>query len=105
VRLNRLQSTSVPASREVIDAFGRIAGLAGARVRLMVSQRIGLPVTFTWWRPVILLPVELCDEGDLALRFCLAHERSHIEAGFPTLAAGDVGATVSLLSAVVLVAG
>ena len=47
---------------------------------LLESDRIALPFTFTWARPVILLPATLCDAGEPgALRYVLAHEWSHVE--------------------------
>jgi protocatechuate 3,4-dioxygenase beta subunit len=39
-----------------------------------------LPFTYTWARPVILLPSTLCDDGEPGvLRYVLAHEWSHVE--------------------------
>ncbi len=47
---------------------------------MLESDSVKLPFTFTWIRPVIVLPSALCDEGDSReLRYCLAHEWSHIE--------------------------
>lgn len=47
---------------------------------LLESNRIALPFTYTWIRPVILLPAGLCDRDDSgALRDVLAHEWSHVE--------------------------
>jgi beta-lactamase regulating signal transducer with metallopeptidase domain/protocatechuate 3,4-dioxygenase beta subunit len=79
VQLFRLRMASVPAAPAVIAEFRRIAGAGGDRVRLLVSERMQLPLTFTWLRPVIILPAQLCQESGGALRFCLAHEWSHIE--------------------------
>jgi protocatechuate 3,4-dioxygenase beta subunit len=51
----------------------------------MMSERISAPVVFGGFRPfrpVIVLPASICDSGDrTALRFCLAHEWSHVERG------------------------
>ena len=56
------------------------AGPAGERVVLLESDRIALPFTYTWARPVILLPAALCDGSEPeALRYVLAHEWSHVE--------------------------
>ncbi len=53
----RVTRSARPARRAVSDRFLAISGPAGARVRLMESERIVLPFTFTWKRPVILLPI------------------------------------------------
>src|SRR5262249_23207123 len=62
--------------------FSGIAGATGDRVLLRASDRVELPLMFTAWRPVILLPQALCDGPDTAaLRYCLAHEWSHVQRG------------------------
>ena len=69
-----------PAPPAVREHFLAISGPAGARVRLLESDRIALPFTYTWIRPVILLPSALCARGDEeALKYALAHEWSHVE--------------------------
>jgi beta-lactamase regulating signal transducer with metallopeptidase domain len=71
---------TVPAA--VRSTFDAISGPAGQSVRLLQSDHIEFPFTYTWFRPVILLPTALVrnDGGeDAALRYCLAHEWSHIE--------------------------
>ena len=79
-RLIVLCRASGPVPRSVVGLFREIAGPSGDGVRLLASNRIELPLTFTLWRPVIVLPAGLCQDGDpAALRFCLAHEWSHIE--------------------------
>jgi uncharacterized GH25 family protein len=75
-----LHRTAVPAPRPVVELFRAIAGRAGDGVRLLMSDRLELPVMSGWWRPAILLPANLCRGGDpAALRYCLAHEWSHVE--------------------------
>ena len=69
-----------PAPAAVRDRFLAISGPAGERVRLLVSDRIALPFTYTWARPVILLPARSATGDDeAALRYALAHEWSHVE--------------------------
>src|SRR5207248_1617183 len=64
----------------VMRSFRAVAGPGAERVRLLVSDRVRLPIMFGWWRPVIMLPADLCRDGDAAaLRYCLAHEWSHVE--------------------------
>ena len=67
--------------RHVESLFEGIAGSAGQRVRLGMSDRISLPLTFGWLRPVILLPAGHCDGDEEGLRYGLAHEWSHAERG------------------------
>jgi beta-lactamase regulating signal transducer with metallopeptidase domain len=69
-----------PVPQAVRQRFLALSGPAGERVRLLVSDRIALPFTYTWSAPVILLPGDLCAPGDAAaLRYALAHEWSHVE--------------------------
>ena len=78
-QLCRLLAGAVPVSSDVNDLFRTIAGPSGKRVCLLSSQRIPLPLTFTLWRPFIVLPAPLEAEGVAALKYCLAHEWSHVE--------------------------
>ncbi len=76
----RITLGSRPGRQSLRDRFLAISGPAGERVRLIESDRIALPVTFSWTRPVILLPSDLCECGDEeALNYTLAHEWSHVE--------------------------
>ena len=56
-----------------------MSGRAGERVRLLVSDRVALPFTYTWATPVIVLPAGLCTGDDEGLQYALAHEWSHVE--------------------------
>src|SRR5262249_40397486 len=74
VKLLRLVRSTYPLPDTVRAVFRHIAGEAGNRVRLLASERIDLPLTFTWRHPVIVVPASLCQSSDeRALRFCLAH--------------------------------
>ncbi len=76
----RIRRASQPVPPEVMEVFRKIAGPAGRAVVLVESDLVPLPFTYTWARPVVVLPKALCAEGDSQeLRFCLAHEWSHIE--------------------------
>ena len=82
VKLRRLTRSCYPAPAEVAELLDQIAGPAARRVRLLASDRLDLPVMFGWRRPAIVLPGALCRSGDAeALRYCLAHEWSHVESG------------------------
>lgn len=77
VRLCRSTYHAPPAAQALFEA---VAGPAGRGVRLLASDRLDLPLTFGWRRPVIVLPGALCQAGDeAALRYGLAHEWSHVE--------------------------
>jgi protocatechuate 3,4-dioxygenase beta subunit len=80
LRMVWLNRSTQPAPRWVAELLRAIAGDGGARVRLRCGDRVASPMVSGGWRPVILLPQYLCDGGNVAeLRFCLAHEWSHIE--------------------------
>jgi beta-lactamase regulating signal transducer with metallopeptidase domain len=76
----RVTRAARPARPEICDAFCEISGPPGRDVFLLESDMVELPFTFTWARPVVVLPRSLCDAGgSQELRFCLAHEWCHIE--------------------------
>jgi beta-lactamase regulating signal transducer with metallopeptidase domain len=80
--LFRLTRSARPVRQAVRDCLLRISGPEGECVRLLASDRIASPLTYTWARPVILLPGSLCQSEDPeALRYSLAHEWSHVEQG------------------------
>ncbi len=76
----RIRRAARPASPQIQKIFDEIAGPAGQAVVLLETDLVTLPFTYTWARPVVVLPGALCAEGDSQeLRFCLAHEWSHVE--------------------------
>jgi beta-lactamase regulating signal transducer with metallopeptidase domain len=76
----RICRAARPVPARVRALFRKITGPAGRRTVLLESDLVQLPFTYTWARPVIVLPQALCDAGNSQeLRFCLAHEWSHIE--------------------------
>jgi len=78
VALGRLLRETEPAPK----AVRRMArALAGKRCpRLLVSRRIRVPFSLGLWRPVVVLPVALCeDETSPALRWVLVHELAHVQ--------------------------
>ncbi|MCO6047878.1 carboxypeptidase regulatory-like domain-containing protein [Aeoliella sp. ICT_H6.2] len=82
IKLQNLYRHSDDVPPQTRREFDLIAGEEGRRVRLCNSRSILSPITWGTWRPVIALPQSL-QEGDdsLALRFCLAHEWSHVRRG------------------------
>ena len=82
VLLWRIARAARPATEKVHELFRLICGPPGSGVVLLESDTVALPFTFTWRRPVIVLPSALCvKEDSQELRYCLAHEWSHIERG------------------------
>ncbi len=80
VLLWRVTRAARPVPAAVRDVFLAIAGPAGERVRLLESNDIALPFTYTLACPVILVPTSLTDSAERdALRYVLAHEWSHVE--------------------------
>ena len=76
----RIVHVARPVQPQIQELFNEVGGEEGDRVAVLESETVKLPFTFTWLRPVIVLPSELCGAGDSReLRFCLAHEWSHIE--------------------------
>ncbi|MFI5459455.1 MAG: M56 family metallopeptidase [Isosphaerales bacterium] len=80
ILLWRVARLARPVPPEIHEVFRDLKGPAGRAVLLLESDTVDLPFTYTWARPVIVLPRALCAGGDSQeLRFCLAHEWSHIE--------------------------
>jgi beta-lactamase regulating signal transducer with metallopeptidase domain/protocatechuate 3,4-dioxygenase beta subunit len=79
-RLLLLMRSTSPAPAHVAALFRQVTRGKGDGVRLLMSDQIDMPLTFTCGRPVVVLPRAHCHSGgSAALRYCLAHEWSHIE--------------------------
>jgi len=78
-RLRRLVLSAADASPAAGEMWDAISLGSGRRVRLLVSTEITTPLTFGWWRPVVVIPLSVATGGGQSLRYCLAHEWSHIE--------------------------
>jgi beta-lactamase regulating signal transducer with metallopeptidase domain len=76
--LARIMWTSRPVPPHCRELLGQIAGRAGDRVRLVASRHVNQPLASAWGRPVIVLPENLCGD-EQSLRWCLAHEWTHVE--------------------------
>ena len=80
MRLTRVRRTTEPVPAWVSGVLRQIAGPAAERVQVLATSMIEVPITCGWRRPVILLPRRLLEvREENALRYCLAHEWSHIE--------------------------
>jgi hypothetical protein len=78
IAVARLRSLSVPAAPECEALLREVAGGAAKRGELLISDQVAYPFTFTFSRPVILLPQSTSLATDQVtrqhLRWCLAHE-------------------------------
>jgi len=80
-RLSRLRRSSRPPPRELLELWSRAitAVPTGRRLRLLVSDRVGIPMASGWRRPAVIVPVELhrllpADD----VRHLLMHELAHL---------------------------
>eukprot|EP00913_Durusdinium_trenchii_P005685 g5303.t1 len=81
LRLFRLKRRSEPAPEEVAAALIRISGASAlaARTQVRISDSVPGPLTYGWYRPVIVLPRAVCAPGrGHELAYCLAHEWDHV---------------------------
>lgn len=76
--LARIVWTAREAPPRCRELLREIAGRRGERVRLIVSRYPNQPLAAAWGRPVIVLPENLCGD-ERSLRWCLAHEWTHVE--------------------------
>lgn len=81
-RLNALCRASSAAPDTVAAVWNGLDGRPATRVKLLTSERLDAPLVFGCWRPTVIVPAAIARSGDVqTLRYCLAHERSHIERG------------------------
>lgn len=79
VGLRRLVADSSPVAPEIAAVWESVAGVRGRGVRLRVCDEVETPLTFGWITPTVLLPGTVADGNAGTLRFCLAHEWSHLD--------------------------
>jgi len=77
--LRKLVSASVPASSSLSDLWREVTAGRGGSVRLRVSDAVDTPLTFGWFSPTVIVPGAVAAGDPRALRFCLAHEWSHVD--------------------------
>ncbi len=80
-QLRRLCQSGMPVEASVNQVWDDVTAAKGRPVRLLASTRVETPLVFGWWRPTIVLPRAVTEGNPATLRFCLAHEWSHIERG------------------------
>jgi beta-lactamase regulating signal transducer with metallopeptidase domain len=79
--LHRLRRNATASTVALDREWSFVTKGRGQHVSLLVSQATDTPLMFGWFRPVVLLPKSLVDQGGASLTFCMAHEWSHIERG------------------------
>jgi len=79
IRLRRLVSDSAPASDELRAIWNEVTAGRGASVALRVSNDVDTPLAFGWLSPTVVVPAAVAAADARTLRFCLAHEWSHLE--------------------------
>lgn len=80
VRRIRIAQSAQPAPADLCELLTSIAGSRTQNTRLLVSQQVRSPCMWGLWRPTIVIPAELLvsEANSAQLRWCLAHEWSHV---------------------------
>ncbi|HVA49696.1 MAG TPA: M56 family metallopeptidase [Pirellulales bacterium] len=79
--LRRMAARAVPATPAVRAVWASVAGGRGDAVRLLVSNDVDTPLTYGFLPPTVVIPEPIADGDQMVLRFCLAHEWSHVASG------------------------
>jgi carboxyl-terminal processing protease len=80
--LRRLRSESHPVmDGAMLTMLAQLVAESGLRrsVTLLQNSRRSMPMTWGWWRPVILLPLEAGSWSPERLRLVLLHELAHVQ--------------------------
>lgn len=77
--LRRLSARAVPAGTDIETAWESVTQGQGKSVRLLISNQAKSPLAFGCLRPTVIIPEAIAAGDPSALRFCLAHEWSHVE--------------------------
>ncbi len=81
VRLRNISRRALVPDQSLLDVWKQVSDGRSRSVRLLVTTEIAAPMVFGWRRPVILIPGSMATGDRSALRFCLAHEWSHVNRG------------------------
>jgi beta-lactamase regulating signal transducer with metallopeptidase domain len=80
VALWQLVRNARPAPPEAVELFQKMAYGHRRQPRLLVSDRLRVPVSCGLLRPTVLVPADLCVPGiGRTLRWVFAHELTHLE--------------------------
>jgi beta-lactamase regulating signal transducer with metallopeptidase domain len=81
-RLRRsLSPVPVETRVQIITPLEQQLGLAGRQIEYRVAPTRAVPITFGWWRPIVVLPRLLFNDDSSArseLRMTLLHELTHV---------------------------
>ena len=80
VRLRRLRVAARTASpcADTVE-IAELQHVIGTRADVRYIDGLSQPVTFGWWRPLVLLPARLRDQPDHIQRAVLSHELFHVQ--------------------------
>lgn len=81
MQLRNLSRRARAPDQSLLDVWRQVSHERSCSVRLLVSTEITVPTVFGWRRPTILLPSWMATGDRTAVRFCLAHEWSHVNCG------------------------
>jgi beta-lactamase regulating signal transducer with metallopeptidase domain len=79
IRLRRLVHAAQPASPAVQRIWNQVTDGRGQHVKLLASAAVDTPLTFGWLKPVVVIPQSIAGSDSAVMRFCLAHEWTHVE--------------------------
>jgi beta-lactamase regulating signal transducer with metallopeptidase domain len=79
--LRRMSVRAEPAPKALSDLWMSVTKRRGRSVRLLVSAEVSTPLTYGSLWPTVIVPEPIASGEVAALRFCLAHEWSHVENG------------------------
>jgi beta-lactamase regulating signal transducer with metallopeptidase domain len=81
IQLRRLCRRAAAADETVWAMWQTVSDRATQNVKILISDEVVAPLLGGGWRPTLLLPRAIAEGDSTALRFCLAHEWAHIQAG------------------------
>jgi len=77
--LRGISARAVPAGQQLRDVWNEVSIEQGRSVRLLVSPEVSTPLTYGGWKSTVVIPKSVAEGDPAALRFCLAHEWSHLD--------------------------
>ena len=82
-RARRILGRARPADLDWICAVNDARGMLGIRrrIRVLISRDVSVPLTWGYWRPVILLPAALPKWSASERRLVMLHEVEHARSG------------------------
>jgi hypothetical protein len=81
IQLRRLCRRATLADETVWAMWQAVSGRTTQNVNILISHEVIAPLLCGGWRPTLLLPRAIAEGESTHLRFCLAHEWAHVQAG------------------------